>query len=115
MANIRMSRINSEIQKNIAEIIDRLDNPEIKGSVISVQKVNTSPDLLTCTIWVSSLAGDKDKILAAINSSKAYLRKSLASKLILKTMPELNFVLDTTQEYAEHMDKLFKEIETKDE
>ena len=114
MPNIRMSRINSEIQKAVAKIIDNLENPDIKGNLVCVQKVNTSPDLLLCTISVSCLTGDKQKIVSSLNASKNYIRKNLGSRLILKTLPDLNFVLDTVDDYAAHMDKLFKEIEDSD-
>ena len=46
MANVRMSRINSEMQKAIAEIIaNRMRNPDFDGLIISVTKVETAPDL----------------------------------------------------------------------
>lgn len=114
MPNIRMSRINSEIQKAVATIIDSLENPDIKGNLVCVQKVNTSPDLLMCTIAVSCLTGNKQKIVNSLNASKNYIRKNLGHKLILKTLPELTFVLDTVDDYAAKMDKLFKEIEESD-
>ena len=47
MANIRMSRVNSEIQRAVAEIINnKLRNPNLDGYIISVVDVENTAQLI---------------------------------------------------------------------
>ena len=66
MANVRMSRINSEIQKCVAEIINnKLKNPDIDVSVsftesrISGGVAEESPKSSFCVVFVLSQPTDK--------------------------------------------------------
>ena len=52
MPNIRMSRIDSEIQKAVGAIIDGMVRDSNLGAMISVQNVDTTPDLLLSTIYL---------------------------------------------------------------
>ncbi len=111
MANVRMSRIDSEIQKAVAKIIDnKLEHPSVKGVLVSVLHVDTTPDLLFSTIYVSVYGGDDKAIVDALNASKNYIRHELSRMVRLRTVPDLKFVLDTSLEYSQHMDSLFESI-----
>ena len=111
MANVRMSRIDAEIQKAVAGIInDKLEHPSVKGVMVTVLHVETTPDLLLSTIYVSVYGGEDKIIVDALNASKNYIRKELSRVIRLRTIPDLKFVLDTTLQYTQHMDKLFESI-----
>ena len=111
MANVRMSRIDSEIQKAVAKIInDRLEHPSVKGVLVTVLHVDTTPDLLQSTIYVSVYGGDSKALVDALNASKSYIRHELGRMIKLRTTPDLRFVLDTSLDYAQHMDSLFESI-----
>ena len=45
MASNRINRINEEIQKSIAANIPNLKDPRVSGTMISVTRVETTPDL----------------------------------------------------------------------
>ena len=111
MQNIRMSRVDSEIQKAVASIIDAHVRDENLGAMISVQNVKTTPDLLMSTISVTVMGADEKQMLAYLNSRKKQIRKELAKHIRLKILPDLTFVLDKFYDYSLHMDKLFKSIE----
>lgn len=111
MANVRMSRINGEIQKGVANIINqKVEHPEIKGKLITVLHVDTTPDLLLSRIYISSYGADTSNVVNALNSVKNYIRHELGAVLRLRTTPDLKFVKDTSFEYGQHMDKLFESI-----
>ena len=101
MANIRMSRINSEMQKSIAEIIaNRLRNPDLDGIIITVTNVDTASDLKYAKVMVSVLSTPQTQSLVVqeLNRAKAYIRKELMHMIRLRTMPELDFRLDDSYE-----------------
>lgn len=111
MPNVRMSRVDAEIQKAVAKIInDKLEHPSIKGSLVTILKVDTTADFLQCTIFVSVYGKSGVEVVKALNDSKTFIRHELAKSVRLRTVPDLKFVLDTTLDYAQHMNDLFEQI-----
>ena len=45
MASNRINRINEEIQKALAELIRELKDPRVQNTMISITRVETTPDL----------------------------------------------------------------------
>ena len=60
MANTRMSRVDSEIQKSLAGIISNLNDSDIQSTIVSVMKVETFADFSLSKIYISVL-GDSNK------------------------------------------------------
>ena len=113
MANNRMNRVDSEIQKALASIISRFDDIDFATSLISVMKVETTADFSFSKVYVSVL-GEKDKkvrIVKKLNDNKKTIRYDLAHSLKMRNVPELNFVIDEVEERAEKILKLFEKIE----
>lgn len=111
MPNIRMSRIDAEIQKAVASIIDKkLNHPALTGKLVTVLKVDTTPDLILSTLFVSVLGEGEDQAIKVLNESKGFIRKELSKVIRLKTLPDLKFVKDTSYDYNKHMDELFDSI-----
>lgn len=100
------------------ELTDYLRNdvkdPRI-NEFISITSVDTSSDLKTCKVYVSSFGGkaEKDEVLGALRSCNKFLRGELARKVNLRYTPELIFVWDDSIEHGakilELMDKVAKE------
>ena len=101
MANVRMSRVNAEIQKCVAEIINnKLNNPEIDGVIVSVNKVDTAPDLAEAKVYISILGSDaqKTKSFKAIEKAAKFIRFELSHMMRLRIVPNLVFKFDTSFE-----------------
>lgn len=117
MANIRMSRINSELQRAIAEIINnKLMNPNLDGYIISVVDVETSPDLSYAKVFISVLTTNEAKtlVLSEIMRAKSFIKKEVMKMVRLRRMPELEFVLDDTYEKSQKILNLFDKISHED-
>ena len=116
--NVRMAKINSEIQRSLSGIISELNNPELENVIISVQRVETSNDLYVSKVYISILGNTQfqDRIMAILNNAKGFIRKELAHKVILRIVPDLVFILDDSLEYSQNINRLIKQInEGKDE
>ncbi|MBR7172494.1 MAG: 30S ribosome-binding factor RbfA [Clostridia bacterium] len=113
MANNRMSRVNSEIQKSLMTIISRFDDSEIASAMISIMKVDTFSDFSMSKIYVSVFGSEeqKNKIVLKLNQNKKSIRYELAHSLKLRNVPELMFIVDDVEERAERVLKLFDQIE----
>ena len=113
MTNKRMSRVDAEIQKSLAEIISKFDDINITGTLVSIMKVDTTSDFSMAKVFISVL-GDKTKkslVVKKLNENQKTIRYDLAHKLKLRTVPELMFIVDEVEERASRVLKLFEQIE----
>lgn len=109
----RNQRMNSELQKDIYEVISRkLKNPLIT-QMFSIVSVSVSKDLAHADVFISVYSTDETKKLETFNAIKndaKRIRYELAKFSRARTVPELHFYLDGSMEYGDKMDKLFIKI-----
>ena len=106
--NFRIDRVNSELQKSISEIIRRLKDPRI-SSMISVLEVDTARDMATAKVYVSFYGGDPEETLAALKKCAGFIRHELRNEYReLRSVPELNFLPDTSMQYGEKIDAILE-------
>lgn len=112
MISNRMSRIDSELQTALANIITYdLSNEELKGTMISVIGVKTSKDLRHARVLISIFPDkDKEQKFYALKSCVTYLRRELARRVKLRVVPELTFEIDNSAEYGAKIDNLIEQI-----
>ncbi|MPN12493.1 Ribosome-binding factor A [bioreactor metagenome] len=116
MANNRIGRINEEIQRELAAQIRSLKDPRVSGTgMVSVTRVNTTPDLRYAQVFISVLdkAQEKD-VLKGLKSAAGFLRRELGAALRLRYTPELQFVADDSIEHGAHILELLRDVERKD-
>lgn len=109
--SIRTEKVSEEIKHRITEVLSK-DIGELQLGLVTVTKVIVSSDLKNAKIYVSFL-GNKisvEKCLDKINYRKKQIRMHLGARIHLKVTPELQFYHDDTIEYADHIEKLIKEI-----
>ena len=115
--SIKNTRINGEVQRELANIIrGGIKDPRI-STLTSVVAVEVAPDLKTCKAYISVL-GDSEAqnaTLAGLKSAEGYIRRELAHTVNLRNTPEIRFILDQSIEYGVHMSKIIDEVTAKDE
>ena len=111
MKSVRIERINSEIQKAIAHIIDNdIRDPQI-DAIISVSNVETTPDLGYCRVYITSIGKtNPDEVLARIKGAAGFIRGRLSKMVQLRITPRLEFLRDTSEEYADKINKILGTI-----
>ena len=105
----RQLRVGELVRHAIAEMLTRGDvhDPVIEGHLITVPEVRMTPDLRLATIYIMPLAGrDADKVLAAFEHNKKFLRGEIAQRINLKFAPDIRFRIDERFEEAERIEKL---------
>ena len=111
MASNRIGRINEEIQRELAELIRNLKDPRVQ-TMISITRVDTTPDLRYSKIYVSVLEEARQKeAVKGLKSAGGWLRRELGSSLQLRYTPELVFELDDSLKYGAHMFDLLSKLE----
>ena len=104
MASNRINRINEEIQKSLAGKLRTVKDPRVSGTMISITRVETTPDLRYAKVYVSFLEPDKAKeAMKGLQSAGGYLRREVGNDLKLRYTPELVWALDDSITYGAKM------------
>ncbi len=110
--SVKNTRINSEVQKELSEIISReLKDPRIHP-MTSVVSAEVTPDLKYCKAYISVLGSEEEakETLRGLRSAVGFIRTQLARRVNLRNTPELTFILDQSIEYGVHMTRLIDQV-----
>ena len=114
MASNRINRINEEIQKELSSLLRTVKDPRVQDTMISITRVETTPDLRYTKVYVSILQDDKaEDAIKGLKSAGGYLRRELGRILQLRYTPELVWALDDSITYGAKMLKLINSLEVK--
>jgi ribosome-binding factor A len=111
MPSQRQLRVGEVIRHTVADLLARgeVHDPVIEAHIVTVPEVRMSPDLRLATIYVMPLGGkDEQKVIAALERHKKYLRGEIARRVNLKFAPDLRFRLDERFDEAERIEKLLR-------
>lgn len=112
MANYqRTDRISEEIKKNLSDIIRDLKDPRIPA-MTSIVAVEVSRDLRYAKVYVSVLGDEKEKkdAISGLKSAAGFIRREIGERVLLRTLPEFSFVLDTSIEHGAHINALLHSV-----
>ncbi|MBO4310871.1 MAG: 30S ribosome-binding factor RbfA [Lachnospiraceae bacterium] len=110
--SIKNVRINSEVHKELSQIISyEVKDPRI-SPFTSVMDVYVAPDLKTCKVYVSVMGSDEEKenTMTGLNSAKGMIRSLLAKRMNMRNTPEITFILDESIEKGIEMMKFIDEV-----
>ena len=114
MASNRILLINEEIQKELSALLRTVKDPRVQDVMISITRVETTPDLRYTKVYVSFLQSEKaDEAMKGLKSAAGYLRRQLGSNLKLRYAPEIVWSLDDSITYGAKMLKLINSLEVK--
>lgn len=111
MESKRQQKIARLLQKDLGEIFRLMAHDQLRGYLITVTKVNITPDMSLARVFLSLFGpGDRDAIFKNINHQKKELRYQLGLRVKgqLRIIPDLEFVIDDSLDYIENIDKLLK-------
>ena len=104
MASNRINRINEEIQKELSALLRNLKDPRIQDPMISITRVETTPDLRYTKVYVSFLQEERAAdAMKGLKSAAGYLRRELGNALKLRYTPQIMWALDDSITYGAKM------------
>ena len=114
MASNRILLINEEIQKELSSLLRTVKDPRVQDVMISITRVETTPDLRYTKVYVSFLQSEKaDEAMKGLKSAAGYLRRQLGQNLQLRYAPQIVWALDDSITYGAKMLKLINSLEVK--
>lgn len=112
MSKIRQRRTADRIQRVLSVLFLReLRDPRLQD--ITVTEVTIDRELKYADIYVNAL-GDESRqkeVMAALESATGYLRRELASRVRLRTVPHLHFHWDPTLAHAEKINQILDDLD----
>ncbi len=99
------------IKREIADILCReINNPKV--GFVTVSDVDVTKDLRAAFVRVS-IMGDKEhrqESLQSLNEAAGFVQRELSSRIRLRYMPKLQFLLDTSLDHSVHIAQILEEI-----
>lgn len=111
METTRQQKIAKQIQKDIADIFQKEGAPIVKGLLATVTAVRVSPDFGYAKIYLSIFPFEQGSAaIAEIGRQGWLIRRALGQRIRnqLKNIPELQFFLDDSLEYIDHIEQTLK-------
>lgn len=113
MPGHRIDRLNEDIKRELSDILRGVKDPRITG-LLSILRVEVSPDLSYAKVYVSCVGGDAAESVKGLKNAVGYIRRELSARMTIRKTPELHFIPDDSIAHSARISQLLKEIE-KDE
>lgn len=110
--NTRVERLNAQILKVLSEGLLKLNDPNL-NSLITFTSAQTAPNCEFCKVFVSILEKDEQKreqVFSRLVKATGFLKKEIASKLKLRVVPQIKFVLDTGVDNTQRIEDILKTL-----
>tara|TARA_R110002111_G_scaffold171881_2_gene237460 strand:+ start:871 stop:1242 length:372 start_codon:yes stop_codon:yes gene_type:complete len=106
----RTSRIGEVIMRELAQMIQQeVSDPRV--GMVTVSHVDVTSDLKYAKVYVTRLNGvetdqDVKECIAGLTNAAGFLKRGIAKRVEIRSIPELRFHYDKSLEHGFHMDEL---------
>jgi ribosome-binding factor A len=109
----RTDRLDSQIRQELMDLLQReMKDPRL--GFVTITRVETARDLGSARVWVSILGSEeeRERSMRALGVATPWLRRRLAERLTLRSVPQLSLRRDDSIESGDRVLRLLREIET---
>ncbi|MBR0034659.1 MAG: 30S ribosome-binding factor RbfA [Synergistaceae bacterium] len=109
-SNLRMSRINKQLQRELALIFEsQVKKSSMKGIIIT--GVECTKDLMKARVFFTAMEPRKRPgMLKDLREIAPAVRSMLGQTIRLRLVPELEFVIDTSEDYGARIDAILDSL-----
>ena len=101
-------RLEKQLLFLLSDIISEdIENPDLR-EVTSIVEVEMNNDNSLAKVYVDFYR-NQESLLKELNKASSFIRSSLASKLSMRKVPELKFLLDEKLDKLNEIEELLKE------
>ena len=106
----RSRRIADQVQRELADIV-RLELKDPRVGMITITDVEVTPDYEHAKVFLTLLgdAARAEEATRGLKRASGFLRTQLAHRLKLRTVPQLQFVYDSSVERGINLSRLIDE------
>ncbi|MCC6628133.1 MAG: 30S ribosome-binding factor RbfA [Chloroflexi bacterium] len=107
----RPQQLGELIREEMSDLLQReMSDPRVE--LVSITEVEVTQDLKYARIYFSRLGDDAERqeTLKALQHATPYLRRLLAGRLTIRSVPEIEFRLDSSLEHGERVMRLLNQL-----
>jgi len=110
MGTIRQNKIEKVIQEEVSKVFQQNARELCLGAMVTATVVRVTSDLSLARVYLSIFTGPpKEEVLLNIQSNKGKIRGEVGRRLKnMRHIPDLDFYIDDSLDYAEKIDELLK-------
>jgi ribosome-binding factor A len=114
MPSRRIERVGDLIRDELSDLLLREVNDPRLGGLISITRVDVTPDLYNARVFVSVMADEtaQQEALRALSAAASFFHRELKSRLEIRRVPFLTFRLDTSiaegAKVLSHLDEVLR-------
>jgi ribosome-binding factor A len=112
----RTQRLNVQFREEVSDLIlNHLRDPRL-ASLISVTRVDVSPDLENADVFISVMGEPEEKAssMQALAHAEPFLRREMLHRMSIRRIPHLKFHLDESIEEAARVLDLMRQVEQRE-
>jgi ribosome-binding factor A len=109
----RSDRVGDLILEVIVELLRKdIHDPRVRG--VTLTGVKVSKDLRHARVYFNLLGGHEDRgaVLAGLKSATGFIRTKVSKQLKLRFVPEFEFTYDDSEDAAQRIDELLKQVKS---
>ena len=112
----RPERVGAEIQAAVGELLARGDLRDPRIGYITITGVKMSPDLRMARVYWSSLGteAERQETQDGLDAARGFVRREVTARVKLRVSPEIFFVFDKSVGEGDKIDRLLREVKTKE-
>ncbi len=101
------------MKRELIAIIGRLKDPRLEGGLLTVTRLDVTPDLDVAKVYVSVMgrADGPKPAIEALNRAAGHVRTEVSKKMHIRKAPRFIFVEDDGAAYAAHINELLRDAE----
>lgn len=106
-----LERVGEALKEEIGAIIEgELGDPRI--ALCTVTELVLAPDGKSARVFLQVEGDEREsrETVKAVNAAKSYIRRQLLERLGKRHVPDLLFILDTSQEYGARIEEILGRI-----
>jgi ribosome-binding factor A len=103
----RTARVNQVLREVVADTLERLADADDRLRMATVTAVDTTPDLRSATVFLSSLPAD---MAESLDAHRAALQRAIGQEVRLKRTPQLAFAPDPAVASGERVEEILRRI-----
>ena len=112
----RVERVAAEIHAAVADLLLRGKIKDPRIGYITITGVKVSPDLRFAKVFYSMIGTPEQRAETALGlkAAQGYVRREVTARVKLRVSPEVVFEFDPSLDEGEKIERLLKEVKTKE-
>lgn len=115
MANPKnQGRLAQDMKREIIAIVAQMKDPRLKQGLLTVTRLDVTPDLDLAKVHISLLGGETSpsQAVALLNKAAGHVRTEVSKRMRIRKAPQFVFVQDDGAAYADRINKLLAGMQT---